>query len=88
LEEGGLEVGHGELSLGVVDHQDEQPNGDECHYNTKFDSAFLEERAGLYSDGLHVLQENSKKGVFNSLAKKSSLVLVVIRRKSCETCRT
>jgi hypothetical protein len=53
LEEGGLEMGHGELSLGVVDDLDEQPDRDERYYDTIFDSALLEVRAGLYSDDLH-----------------------------------
>jgi len=62
-------VGHVGLSPGVVDHQDEQPNGNESRDNTKFNGALLEERARLYSDS-HDFLIQEKGGVFNSLAKK------------------
>jgi len=59
-------MGHGELSPGVVDDLDEQPDRDERYYDTIFDSALLEERAGLYGDDLHGFPR--KKGACSTLS--------------------
>jgi len=54
LEDRGLEVGHERLSSRVVDHQDEEPDGNERHHDAEFNSAFPEETKSCRGNDLHV----------------------------------
>jgi len=49
----GLEVGHERLTFRVVDHQDEEPDGNESHHDTEFNSALSEETKRCRGNGLH-----------------------------------